>query len=120
MPRKAYLFERQNGRCPVQEYLESIVDDREYARVIAVIDKIIETDGLIPKEFTKKLTGTSFWEIRTRPGNRVFYITTSRNTIVMLDGYTKKSDRIESRVLKKLNGLYDEYLMTKRVREYIK
>lgn len=91
MARKAYLFERQNGRCPVQEYLQNITDDREYARVIAVIDKVITADGILPKEFVKKLSGTPFWEIRTRFGNRVFYITEIGNSIVMLDAYTKKS-----------------------------
>lgn len=114
---QAYYFLRQNGRSPLEEYLESISDLRQVAAMNALIDKLLQLNGRLPRPYAAHVDG-KIWELRTRFGNRIFYFVLDGNSLILLDGYTKKRDRIEPRVLAKVHGLHQEYLMTKNRRPY--
>lgn len=114
---KAYFFLRQNGRSPVEEYLEAISDMRQVAAIQTVIEKVVQAEGRLPRPYAAHVGG-KIWELRTRFGNRVFYCIFDGSSLILLDGYTKKRDRIEPRVLAKVHGLYQEYLMTKKLKPY--
>lgn len=114
---KAYFFLRQNGRSPVEEYLKTINDLRQVAAIQAVIEKIVQAEGRLPRQYSAHVEG-KIWELRTRFGNRVFYCIMDGSALILLDGYTKKRDRIELRVLAKVRGLYQEYLITKNRKPY--
>jgi putative component of toxin-antitoxin plasmid stabilization module len=114
---QAYYFLRQNGRSPLEEYLESINDLRQVAAINALVDKLIQLNGRLPRPYAAHVEG-KIWELRTRFGNRVFYFSLDIDAVILLDGYTKKRDRIEPRVLAKIHGLYKEYLMTRNRKPY--
>jgi phage-related protein len=105
---KAYFYLRQNGRCPLEEYIEDLPSEREIAYIEAFIDKLIQSEGKLPPPHAKKVSG-KIWELRPPLGNRIFYFTTAGQEIILLDGFTKKRDRIPPKVLKKIQGEYEDY-----------
>lgn len=114
---KAYLFLKSNGRSPLEEYLRSVNSKRELAYVAATIDKLIQHDGWLPPPYAKKVRD-KLWELRSPLGNRVFYCIAVGREIILLDGYTKKRDRIEPRVLKRVMNYYYEYQITRQRKPY--
>lgn len=116
---KAYFFLRQNGRCPVDEYLKSINDQRRLAAIQKAIERLMEWNGRLPEPIAKHVEG-KIWELRTRFGSRVFYFIQQGPIIIFLDGYTNKRDRIEPYILARVRNLYREYLAVGNRKPYYK
>ena len=114
---RAYFFQRSNGRAPVEEYLESINDLHQLASIQAIIEKFVENNGRLPRPHAAHVKG-KVWELRTHFGNRVFYFTQEGSDIILLDGYTKKRNRIEARIIDRVMRHYDEYLTTHKRKAY--
>lgn len=114
---KAYYFLKQNGRSPVEDYIRKIRELRQIASIQSAIEKLMKSDGRLPRPHAAHVEG-KIWELRTRFGNRVFYFIQQGSDIILLDGYTKKRDRIEPRVLARVRNLYAEYLLTKKRKLY--
>ena len=109
-----YYFVRENGDVPVEEYLNTLKSDlRQIAAIQAVIEKLVACNGRLPRPHAAHVEG-KIWELRTRFGNRIFYFIHDGPTIILLDGYTKKQDRIETRILEQVRQLYEEYKATKK------
>ncbi len=117
MPVRAYYFIKQNGRSPVEAYLKTLNDLRQIASIQAVIERLIQAGGRLPRPIAAQVKG-KIWELRTRFGNRVFYFIQEGSEIILLDGYTKKRDRIELRVLNRITNLYAEYMLTRNRKAY--
>ena len=117
MSARAYIFLKSNGRSPYEDYLRSIVSKREIAYIHATIDKLIQYDGVLPSPYAKKVR-EKIWELRSPLGNRIFYFVDTGREIILLDGYTKKRNRIEARVLERIWNLYQEYLLTHNRKAY--
>jgi len=114
---RAYCFIRQNGRAPVEEYLKTINDHRQLAAIQSVIEKLMASSGLLPRPFAAHVEG-KIWELRTRFGNRVFYFIHDGPVIILLDGYTKKRDRIEAHIIARVRRLFMEYISTQAIKEF--
>lgn len=87
-----YYYTTPAGDNPFDKFLDSL-SDQEQRKVIRILTNI-ETYGLttaIPH--IKKLTGTPLWEIRILGQNnlRIFYATVVKDSIIVLHGFTKKS-----------------------------
>jgi phage-related protein len=108
---------RQNGRAPLEEYIRSINSKRELAYIHATIDKLIKYEGRLTVQYAKKIRN-KIWELRSPLGNRVFYFIDTGSEIILLDGYTKKRDKIEKRVLERIESLYQEYFITYNKKPY--
>lgn len=117
MAARAYIFIRRNGRAPFTDYVQSIADPGELGSMKAVIDNLIQHDGRLPRPYAAHVEG-KLWELRTHRGNRVFYFIETGPDIILLDGYTKKRDRIEPRVLEHVRNLHAEYLATRNRSPY--
>lgn len=113
----AYYFLKNSGRCPLEEYVDSLNSKRETAYIHATIDKLIKHNGQLPRPYAKKVR-EKVWELRSPLGNRVFYFIDTGREIILLDGYTKKTDRIAPRVLKRVINMYHEYQITKNRQPY--
>ena len=117
MPIRVFYFLRQNNRSPVEEYLVTINDRRQIAAIQAVIEKLVENNGRLPRPNAAHVDG-KIWELRTRFGNRIFYCIQDGADIILLGGCTKKRDQIETRVLERMKNLYEEYLWEKKRKLY--
>ena len=114
---KTYLFLKNSGRCPFEDYLCPINSKREVAYIHATIDKLIQHNGQLPPPYAKKVKD-KIWELRSPLGNRIFYFVDTGSEIIILDGYTKKTNRIAPRILKRVMNMYREYLITKHRKPY--
>jgi putative component of toxin-antitoxin plasmid stabilization module len=117
MAARAFLFTRRNGRAPFTEYVQSLTDARQIGSIKAVVDKLIQHNGRLPRPYSAHVEG-KLWELRTRHGNRAFYFIESGPDIILLDGYTKKRDRIEPRILEHIRSLHAEYLIIRNRTPY--
>ncbi len=115
---QAYLFLRRNGRSPLEVYLRSVNSKQELAFIKAMIDRLIQNRGVLPRPYAKKIDN-KIWELRSNFGNRIFYFIATGREIILLDGYTKKRDRIEQRILDRVWNMYQEYLLTKLRKLYL-
>lgn len=115
---QAYLYLKSNGRSPLEKYLRTINSKRELAFIKAAIDRLIINNGVLPMPYAKKVDD-KIWELRSNLGNRVFYFIASGREIILLDGYTKKRDRIEPYVLRRVWNMYQEYQLTIKRKPYL-
>lgn len=95
---KVIYYTTSTGDSPFDKFLDSI-SEQQQRKIIRILTNI-ETYGLttgIPH--IKKLTGTLLWEIRIlgQDNIRVFYASLVGNSILVLHGFTKKSQKTPSR-----------------------
>lgn len=114
---QAYLYLKSNNRSPLEDYLASIQGHREIAVIHALIEKLITHHGILPRPYAKKVR-EKIWELRSPLGHRVFYFIAAGREIILLDGCTKKRDRIETYVLNRVRKMYQEYMLTKNRKTY--
>lgn len=110
MPSAVYFYLRQNGRAPVQDYVHSIADHRHVAAIQKTIERLALYNGRLPYPIVKHVEG-KIWELRTRFGGRIFFCFDGPD-IILLDGYTKKQDRIERSILERTRNIHRDYLRT--------
>lgn len=110
---RAYFFIRENGDSPVEHYLGSLSEPREVAAIQALVERLMMMNGRMPRPHAAHVED-KIWELRTRMGNRIFYFIHDGPAIILLTGYTKKRDRIEPRVMKQVQKLFKEYMLTNK------
>lgn len=88
------------GDNPVKEFLESL-QPRQKSKIFGIFENIQKygLNSVIPH--IKKLTGTPLWEIRIlgQDNIRVIYLVPRSNTVLVLHGFIKKSQKTSSRDL---------------------
>ncbi len=112
MTYKAYYYLKQSGRVPLEEYLENLKDKRLEAHIKALIDRLIEKECRLPWPFIKHIW-EKIYELRLEHHNarsRIFYFIFEKGKIILLDGYTKKSQKIPHKVLSRIQNHYLDYL----------
>ena len=69
--RTIQFYRTSSGRCPVEEFLDSLPDD--HARKVAWVLRLVERLDLVPQQYFKKLVGTdNLWEIRIQTGGNSY------------------------------------------------
>lgn len=91
---RVYYYITSAGENPVKEFIDSLSarQKKKIARVLIYIDEY----GLITAiPHIKKLVGTPFWEIRIlgQDNIRVFYACIYLDSILLLHGFIKKSQK---------------------------
>ena len=116
MGRNIIFYRTETGKCPVEEFLESL-KPKEAQKVSWVLRLIQELDK-IPSQYFKKLTGTEeIWECRVRTHSktyRVFSFFLDGNTLVLTHGYSKKSQKTDKKQIKRAQDYRRDYLARKR------
>lgn len=113
---RLFYFVRGNGRAPVEEYLTVVSDDRQLAAIYQTILRLQQWGWQLPEPIAKHVDG-KIWELRTRFGNRIFYALDGHD-IILLDGHTKKRDRLERYVLERVRDHYQTYVVTQQRKPY--
>ena len=91
------FYEAPSGRRPVEEYLRTL-ERPDRARVAERLQNVqrfgFEAGGMQFRQVKGKL-----WElrIRTEEAHRIFYVTVSREEMVLLHTYHKKTQKAPSR-----------------------
>jgi phage-related protein len=112
---KITYYETPSGNTPVENFINSL-DSRTKSKVINTID-LLEKFGInVGSPHSKKLSGTSIWELRILGRNnlRIFYIGIASQTFLLLNGFIKKKQKTDRREIKITEDRLREYLKRKR------
>lgn len=101
-----------SGENPVVIFLDSL-SHREQAKVLRIFQHL-EAYGLqsiLPH--VKKLTGTPFWEIRIlgKDSIRILYLIPKKETVLVLHGFIKKTQKTSPAEFKIALKRYEDWLI---------
>lgn len=105
-----YYATSRGGR-PVREFLDSL-SKLQQTKILRVIN-IIRIYGLEQaRPYVKKLINTPFWEIRIlgKDNIRAIYVVPYKNTVLILHGFIKKSQKTPEKELNLVYKRYKEWL----------
>ena len=92
-----------NGRRPAEEFFEEL-DDKTLAKIYKLIERL-ESEGRLLFPHARKLEGyKGLWEIRllSKMGAvRIFYVYWERETVLLVSGFVKKSQKTPTRELER-------------------
>lgn len=114
---KVVFYIKDNNKAPAEEYLKNLKSKQYLAKIIALIDKLREEGGKLPAPYAKKVVD-KIWELRAYFGGRIFYFSNIGSKIVLLDGITKKTNKIPARDLERIKNYYKEYIANLKEKEY--
>ncbi len=94
MEKPNVIFYGEENHNPVNQFLDGL-DSNTRAKLLKIINYIKNYGANSVPKHTKKLTGTNLWEIRTlgKINARIIYFTSKNNTIILLHGFIKKSQK---------------------------
>jgi phage-related protein len=108
-------FETAKGRCPVQEFIDSL-DTRSKAKIARTLDLLEEFGIKLGMPYAKHVEG-DLWELRTRAGSsqhRIIYFLYSGGVFILLHGFTKKSGPIPQQDLRTARDRRSDFLARRR------
>lgn len=92
-----------NGKRPAEEFLSGL-DNQALAKVYKLIERL-EVDGRLGFPHAKKLEGyKGLWELRVnsqRGAVRIFYVYWEQDTVILVSGFMKKSQKTPLRELER-------------------
>lgn len=109
------LYEKENGQCPVLEFILSL-PPKHRAKAEREIDLLEEFGINLTYPHTRKIEGEAYkdlWELRIKFASdisRIFYFIHSNNKFVLLHGFIKKSGKTPLNELEKAKNYMIDYL----------
>ena len=94
MNRTVIFYRTADGKCPVQEFIDSLPG--KVAQKIVWVLKLLEDLEIVPSSYFKKLVGTEeIWECRIQFGSNTYRIFCFfiDNSVILTHGFIKKSQR---------------------------
>lgn len=88
------LYSSADGKIPVQEFLDSL-PPKHQAKAIRDIDLLADFGQELREPYVKHIDG-ELWELRIKFASdisRIFYFTWNAQTIVLLHGFIKKTQK---------------------------
>ena len=118
-------YVKENGRCPVDNWLDSnAVTENDIAALDARIVMIEAIDGQLPPETLKKYHGTDFKELKVRGDKkqlRPLCIVVPERHLIILCGAIEKGGKLPKGDISKASHLVSELKEGKgRVEDYFK
>ena len=108
------FFKKQDGSCPVEEFLDSL-DNKMRAKILLAI-ALLETNGPQLREPYSKPVGDGLFEIRAKQGNnitRTLYFFYDGKQIILTNGFVKKTQKTPSAEIQRAKKYRAEYLRLK-------
>ena len=104
------LYSTKNGEEVVADYL-STLPSKDLAKVMRDIDLLSEYGTALHEPQTKHIDG-AIWELRTKFSTniyRIFYFIRQNNKIILLHGFTKKTQKTPQREIDIAKKRMDDY-----------
>ena len=115
--RKVIFYHLENGKCPVEDYLESLTN-KQVEKVFFVLD-LVESFDIVPRKFFKKLDSTDdIWEVRVQYANNIFRLFgffDGNDLVVLNHAFTKKTQRVPKKEIKIDEQRKKDYLSKRRM-----
>ena len=100
------------------EYIVSIDNDLQRRYLETIMARLISSQARLPYPFAEYIED-KIWALRSYKGNHRMYYCLDEGRIILLDGYQKKSMKIDRRVLRRVGSYYIEFYNTKNIIEYL-
>ena len=115
MTREIIYYEKVDGSCPVQEYLDSLKADI-IKKIFFVFDLIEELD-MVPAKFLTKLQNTDdIWEVRIEYNSniyRFFGFMEKGSLVILTNGYQKKTQKTDKKQIELAEKCKRDYVERK-------
>lgn len=111
---KIELYENTKGDKPVEEFFDSL-EVKAKLKINHAIE-LLEAFGLAGGyPHVKKLTGSDLWEYRILGADsiRIFYVSMTGKTFLILHGFKKKKQKTPSKEIKIAEERLTEYVIRK-------
>ncbi|MBI5375251.1 MAG: type II toxin-antitoxin system RelE/ParE family toxin [Candidatus Schekmanbacteria bacterium] len=112
MKRNIVFYKTPNGKCPVQDFLDSLPG--KSAQKVAWVLSLMEDLDVVPSVYFKKLVGTEeIWECRTQFGSnacRVFCFFDGNSVVVLTHGFMKKTQKTPRSEIDRAESYRKDYL----------
>jgi phage-related protein len=110
------FYRTANGRCPVEEFLDSLSD--QHVQKITWVLRLVERIDMAPPQYFKKLVGTEeIWEIRAQFGGnsyRLLGFFDGATLIILTNGFSKKDQKTPAREIELAEQRRIDYLQRSR------
>ena len=112
MKRDVIFYRTAHGKCPVQDFLDSLPG--KVARKIAWALKLLEDLDAVPSSYFKKLIGTEeIWECRIQFGSNAYRLLCfflDRSVVVLTHGFVQKSQKMPVHEIEKAEADRRDFL----------
>lgn len=105
------FFEKENGDCPVAEFLDSIYSQKLKEKTLLNIVNL-SNQGRNARPPLSEYVEDGIYELRTKQGynlTRVFYFFIFGNKIILTNGYIKKAQKTDPKEIERAKKYRDEY-----------
>ncbi|HSW88304.1 MAG TPA: type II toxin-antitoxin system RelE/ParE family toxin [Candidatus Saccharimonadales bacterium] len=112
MPKtRIQYYVAKNGENPVKEFIDSL-SKQQKAKIFRIFLTIEEYGLLTILPHTKKLSGTSLWEIRIlgKDNIRILYVTVTNKHVLVLHGFIKKKQKTPQKEITIATIRYKDWL----------
>jgi phage-related protein len=110
------FYRTASGRCPVEEFLDSLSD--QHAQKVVWVFRVVERFDLVPQQYFKKLVGTDdIWEIRVQiAGNsyRLLGFFHGATLLILTSAFSKKQQKTPSREIDLAMERRKDYLQRRK------
>ncbi len=116
MQRVIIFYRTKEGNCPVEEFLDSLPG--KVAQKIAWVLELLETQGMLPATYFKKLVNTEIWECRIQHGSniyRIFCFFDKGSIIILTHGFIKKTQKTPHDEIKRAEEYRTDYMKRSKV-----
>ena len=93
-----FAYARSDTDCQVTTYLQSL-EERDRKSVTALLTHVANQGPPRNQEKSRKIAGEDFWEFKARQ-QRIFWCYIIGRKIVLLHGFTKKTEKTPTREVK--------------------
>lgn len=99
--RTVEFFVRGSGNYPVKDFLNAC-QNKQQVKILRLLKHLEEFGQTSAIPNTKKLKGTSLWELRIlgKDNIRIFYAPLGKNRVVILHAFFKKKQKTSSKEIK--------------------
>ena len=111
MNRTVIFYRTADGKCPVQEFIDSLPG--KVAQKIVWVLKLLEDLEIVPSSYFKKLVGTEeIWECRIQFGSNTYRIFCffMDNSVVLTHGFVKKSQKTPAGEIERAEAYRRDFL----------
>lgn len=110
-----YYYRSPSGDTPIEKFLDSL-SEKQQVKILRLFQyvNLYGLSTILPH--TKKLSGTPLWEMRIlgKDSIRILYAIIIENTILMLHGFIKKSQKTPTNDLHIAFNRYSEWMKRNR------
>jgi phage-related protein len=110
------FYRTDSGRCPVEEFLQSI--SPPHRKKVVWVLRLVEELDMVPQQYMKKLVGSNaLWEIRSQIGGnsyRFLGFFDGATLLVLTSGFSKKQQKIPAQEIELAKQRRKDYLMRRK------